>query len=350
MISDNQIDYDRWRKQVSEHLRNMSEWDSADRFKVANRWDKCHKVGIKYQCLNGDYEVVLPYRCELRICPKCAKRHKELLYMEYRDLPRRVVKRKNMRFWFICLTVRYDKNHAIETLEKRIDLLLDKSREFVKHFWGKEKGFGFMGIIEIVNSGYVHLHGILYAQNCPKQEERNEYWKRLTGEAYPEFESYRTQQKRLNCFRDGLLDMLKYITKTQNYSPEMAAYVLKALHKRRRIYTMGAFYNNGEIDLENFVLCCPICGQPLVADYRNEIANFEYCSYYEHSPPGGMPILKKREMLPADCIVSLERYRDWQYNLVKPCSEKSVERELRKYREWQFEQIFKEVLLDNIKV
>mgnify|MGYP006269713209 CR=1 FL=1 len=273
-----------WRALISERLRFVGLINEA------NRWDNCHKDGKLYQCPSCDFEQLLPYRCELRICSQCASRHKLRFYEHYRRLAWLIKLRGGNRFRFLTLTLKYDKDRPLMDLSYRINLILKAARKFFYQVYGSaawikmrsdqliKSGIkmrvaraqaraesvhvcwpGALGCLEINTlTGYVHLHMLIYGRWVPI-DKMKDVWQRLTADRGVYIKTVHGNIDR------AIADIVKYISKVPvQRSPVMTVAILKALKGRRRVFALGSFYrvlgSLGSLIKDRFLRQCPKCG------------------------------------------------------------------------------------------
>ena len=240
-----------WRDRVAELLKLQGFHKEAD------RWSKCHKDSVRLHCDCCGLEVVLPYRCELRICEHCAARQRARLFRQYRSLGYFVKLRGGHRFRLLTLTLPYDQNNPIADLDQRVDRLLKYARQLFRAVWGRRNDFnGAIGCIEINTiSGYVHLHCLIYGY-WVNQKVLSCFWKAITNESEIVY-----IQAVKGKVADAIREIIKYISKVpRGRSPEMTVAIFKALRGRRRVFTLGSFYNfckdpGTPADLKSCVRC-----------------------------------------------------------------------------------------------
>jgi hypothetical protein len=241
-----------YRDQVKERL-----WDEG-LGNEAMRWAACHKDAIKKTCPGGDFEVILPYRCELRICGNCASRHYLRLLNHYKRLGYFLKQKAGARFWLLTLTLKYNALDRDQNMTERVDRILKAARRLFWAVWGRSGSWaGAIGCIEInTRTGYVHLHSLLYGYFV-RPKVISAFWHAITGDSYVVY----FQRIKGNVFY-SIKEVLKYIAKVPQYSsPAMAVEILKAFKGHRRVFTVGSFYNLlGKLPPLVNMSYCPRCG------------------------------------------------------------------------------------------
>lgn len=232
-----------FRRSVEKELRDR------DMDKEADRWVGCHKNGVVVACRWCGEEFILPYRCELRICGKCAESHRRRLWFKYQKI-RDLHLGGGYTWKFLTLTLKYQPGDPIKG---RIDRILSGSRQLIKKTWRREKWFGLLGVMEITSTGYVHFHALVYG-SWQDQKLLSQRWEEITGD------SKVVDIRRVRGFKKALGDVLKYVSKMPEYAdPGFAVDVLEAVKGKRRVFSLGKFYAVRE-DSARHKFVCPKCG------------------------------------------------------------------------------------------
>lgn len=269
------------------------------------RWCTCHSRLAKRNCTAPEHHPQLtPERCELRICPWCARRQAALYVNEFCEeleaLNRAHAFDRGRRtnrpsFKLLTLTLRPSRSTELRQDVRRIFSCWRQLQDRVGFTRDKrDKLFGALAAVEIGPHRNVHLHVLYWGRFVP-QQQLVDVWRELTGDSYViDIRELR------GSWRDAVREVTKYVTKVAQISnwsrsrdvdpcvPEMLLVdVFEALKGRRRIATYGIFYNVAGVP-ELGPRTCEICGNPLtyVGSFLPETLHpFELRDYYARGSP-----------------------------------------------------------------
>lgn len=277
--------------------------ESRDYERAAARWCDCHARLAKRACTAPEHHVRLtPERCELRICPWCARRQaaayvdgfvEELERLQKQGAFARGRSTNRPSFKMLTLTLRPSLElrkdvgrifRCWRALQERVGFARDK----------RAKLFGALAAVEIGPHRNVHLHVLYWGRFVP-QQQLVDVWRELTGD------SYVVDIRELRgSWRDAVREVTKYVTKVaeiRNWSgsrdvdpclPEVLLVdVFEALKGRRRIATYGIFYNVAGAD-ELAPRTCEQCGAALTyigTFVPEQLHAFELVEYFSRGSP-----------------------------------------------------------------
>ncbi|KAA0271022.1 MAG: hypothetical protein EDM79_13835 [Chloroflexi bacterium] len=229
----------RWRQEVARELG-----ESAYPGKKTLSFLNCGQELRALLCTHCGHEEPRPLTCDLRVCPKCARKRANKLY--HRLLP--VVKDANSNGYRLKLVTVTMKPRSIG---EDLDRLSDAIPKFVNK-WLRAPGFGAVAGMEVGSHGNVHAH-ILYYGPYILQEKLRQGWRDLTQDSHiVDIRVWKGTRAK------ALREACKYAIKAGQGDPGLAAEVEIALKGKRRIRSYGIFY--GLDDGEEPVLTCPDCG------------------------------------------------------------------------------------------
>ena len=219
----------------------------------ASKFAGCGVYQIHLRCSHNENHLLhVPYRCDLRICPECARRYAAKIWQRYKhpldELARRgFEKRKTLKL----LTLTKKKGRGKPTSELIRDLMKKAGVIIRKHFDGG------LAVIEMGHDFNIHVHCVVYGSYV-LQKDLSQEWLDITGDS-PIVDIRRVKG------HSGVLNyILKYISKPCNFDhPEDYAIYLKAITRSRRVHSFGVLYGLKDGKDTRKRKGCPKCGAPL---------------------------------------------------------------------------------------
>jgi len=244
----------------SEDGRNSEYWLIAfidnDLLDEYSKFLDCSSRVIPFKCLNPQCgrSFFSPFRCDLRICPKCNERYAKLFKARYLPLIKNLMRgRGKDRLALLTLTTK-NTGEIPDTEEfKRHNKSVGK---LIKKFF---KG----GVaVNEVKGTFLHTHAVVFGPYVPKKI-LSEYWHGLTGNQVV----WITQVKKEKGGPKKVASYLcKYIRKPYPITEEwesvsLAVKLLSNLKGVRRVHNYGCFYNNKTKGEDTIKAVCPFCGE-----------------------------------------------------------------------------------------
>lgn len=215
----------------------------------AHKLEKCMQTGIVLRCDSCGKRVYVPVRCDLRICPDCARKHSRRLFKTYLPLIQRLTVETGNSYTLKFLTLTLVNTRELSS--QSIKRFFKNVRKLIGEFFNKKIGAGALGVLEIGGNLNIHVHLLAYGPYI-LQSHLSERWRKITGG------SFIVDIRRARGNHQGLLSyVLKYITKPCSFEdPRLYAHYLMALKGVRRIHTFGIFYNVGKAIKELIKCVC----------------------------------------------------------------------------------------------
>lgn len=212
-----------------------------------DKLNNCDKRWVLMKCKGCDLEYVTPISCELRTCPRCAKKQSDELFYNIVAVIGRL--KETPIYKLRHITLAYGNKRSLRAC------MSESKKAFVK-IWRnllKKKGTGALVCLEIGDKNQsVHLH-ILYWGSFVYQKQLSEEWKRVTGGQW-------YADVRLVKGRGGIREVTKYISKGICKTGKDLNYMFEielAMKGMRRIMTYGIFY---DYKPGKPIFKCPVCG------------------------------------------------------------------------------------------
>jgi len=222
----------------------------------ANRFLQCSRYAYLYQCKGVcQHQLFSPIYCDLRFCPRCARRQFARLLKKYVPILRSVCARKKLGFrpreiTFTSANLGALTSSQIRTFNWAVKATLRKLMRKV-HGWGAiwcdEVGF---------DNTNLHAHILFYGPYID-QGDLARVWNQVSGHQVVWIAEAHGDGSR------ALLYMLKYVLKPPSRDAKRVGQLEVAFHKTRRIHSLGIFYRlaDGDTDAEHSEwACCPHCG------------------------------------------------------------------------------------------
>lgn len=286
--------YQQWRNAVYEALIDEDMDDDA------TRWLDCETIHRSKWSPNGlpdtlppktNYamvctqspkyhaKIIQKHTCGLRYCPTCAEMHSARLLARYVPFISQIATNSyRFRLRHVILTTPYslyddDIKSRYKQHQKNILALFD---ELLGKTWRKKQGF-LVGDEFGEDGDLLHSHILHFGQYIEK-DKITQAWLKVTG-----------GECRINYVRgidpdeksvgDAIKEVLKYCTKfwraeadgsKKMIDPYLIPALAKVLKGQRRIRTYGLFYGIPKPDLEEKVIECPACGQPMRKIWKSD--------------------------------------------------------------------------------
>jgi hypothetical protein len=216
------------------------------------KWVNCGRKVFFFRCLACGAEFYVPYRCDLRICPKCNERYFRLFKARYFPKLKGLMGQKGKdRLMFLTLTTRntgdIPEKAEIRAHNKAVGKLIKN------HFKGGVS-------VNEVKGTYLHSHCIVYGRYVPHEKLCQE-WEALTGNKVVDIREIKWKAHHIAYY------LCKYIKKPYQYEDSEAGHSLAIQFLMnfkgvRRVHSFGIFYGMKGKDKPQFV--CPYCGGPKV--------------------------------------------------------------------------------------
>lgn len=306
--------------------------DTFEEYTQLGRWDTCCVDGFGHvgwcedEC--GAEPVYYPRSCELRICPKCARRDAaefiELVYPQIIDMMNRRAAgeiKQSYRLREIVVTSSLPVlGVSLEEARENVKIFSRWVTKLIKKLELNKNGAGAYRAIEVGETGFkLHAHIIAWSKFIP-QKDLVKAWNKVSGMQVCWIKSAEKVQhgKRI---KDALLEALKYTVKVSRSidgndatTPREAAArydlaleevyfrVHQVLRGVRRVQGYGCFYG---IEKREIRRKCPDCGASLVLEPESEFcARMNAPTYHEwtrlkfiganKSPPTPPPMTQMR--------------------------------------------------------
>ena len=239
--------YRSWRDEVANELDRRDYHNAADRFR------NCARAGYTLVCKDCGGEIKpRVFTCNQRVCPSCAKKASNELYLSLRKALQEVMSNGHGGWRLKHVTVTLRKDHGWPGVED-LGRMVQQMGQCVTRLWReylKRPGTGALAGLEIGPSGNVHAHILYYGPFLDKDDLRAK-WEEISGG------SYITDVRAIDSW-EGAREITKYACKMEALTPEHVADVFQALRGTRRIRTWGVFYNR--LSAKPELPECPVCG------------------------------------------------------------------------------------------
>lgn len=226
----------------------------------ANRFLECQRYGVRVECKGPEkHGLFAQIYCDLRFCPRCGGRQFARLIQKYSPVVKWICRnrRRGYRLRAITLTSRKQPKLSSEQVGTFNDdvkdtlKLLSKGVDGWGAIWSDEVGF---------NNLNLHAH-ILYYGPYIDQRTLAAAWLKISGHEVVYITKAPPNPAK------ALLYLLKYVSKPPADDPEIIGQLEVAFHTKRRVHTLGIFYNFVGEDTDH--LCsewklCPHCGAELL--------------------------------------------------------------------------------------
>lgn len=216
------------------------------------KWGNCGKKVFPFRCLQCGGEFYVPYRCDLRICPKCNERYFRLFKARYFPTIKGLMGQKGKdRPMFLTLTTRntgeIPEKAEIQAHNKAVGKLIKK------HFKGGVS-------VNEVKGTFLHSHCIVYGRYVP-HGKLCKGWEALTGNKVVHIREIKEKAQYVAGY------LCKYIKKPYQYEDSEAGHSLAIQFLMnfkgvRRVHSFGIFYATKGKSRPQFY--CPYCGDTMV--------------------------------------------------------------------------------------
>ncbi len=212
--------------------------EAHDLLKESERLSDCGRKYNAFRCTGDDYhehkEFIFPYRCELRICPRCSMKRGIEVRKQALEIIKQIDKSKVNKFALLTLTKKKSNTDAITPEEVRT--FNKHVRKLINTLYPKKMNCGALAITEIGTSFNIHAHVLVYGPYIA-QGVLSKEWLRITGDSFiVDVRTAHNQQK-------AVFYITKYILKVPAFpSNEKYAQFLIALKNVRRLHRYGTFY------------------------------------------------------------------------------------------------------------
>ncbi len=253
----------------------------------AQRMCDCGNKYNAFRCKESAHadkkQMIFSYRCELRICPRCGKKHGYETRRKAGEVMKSIQKTRTHKFALLTLTERSTAKRALTS--KRLKAFNQNVRKLINKLYPKKQNCGAMAVTEIGKRNNVHAHVLVYGPYI-SQEIISKYWKAITGD------SYIVDVRAARDHKIALYYITKYILKAPEFD-ELEQYVLflKALKGVRRLHTYGIMY--GVKIPKREALKCPYCGGGI--EYEGMVDELYYGLFMEYS---NIPTQQKQKEAP----------------------------------------------------
>jgi len=263
--------------------------------------DKVKLCGSKFSVITCGSHIVTRqplFRCEHRLCPFCASRQSKDKLKKY--LPKAVAFVRHSPVpvtpCHLVLTLTHREGETIRQAKKR---LYDAFRKLIRRdFWEEHFAGGLYKIEATVDKNglwHCHLHAVVFRKKFVKDlEQFRSEWLAVTGD------SSVLRLDKLTDVRSGLVEVLKYITKPNDFEKYTVEHIRQLLElKGERMFgVFGEFskfarkYTPSDNEMnelfERFDYaegdCCPHCENPLFSVILSDSATIDFCRRLESMP------------------------------------------------------------------
>lgn len=192
----------------------------------------CHHIVYEWRCYECGHMTLIPYRCGLRLCPKCAVHRSNHFIASHRTALTAITEPK-------LLTLTWRSFHVL-TKESVSNLTEDFSTLRHTQEWQENVRGGIAGTeFTYAEAGWhPHIHALLDSAYYSVKPLRDA-WKRITHGSY-------IVDIRQIATNAGVMEVAKYAAKGSTFyrDKELVAQFLDATHKRRFYTSFGTLYNS----------------------------------------------------------------------------------------------------------
>ncbi len=236
---------DSWRSRIAQSLEDRACVLESSRVvnltralrlrSLAKRFTNCRKQFVHYECLKCSQQYIGLWRCEVRVCCDCAKKHFARVLGEFEKFVIQLKPRPGYRISMLTLTKRVSDPQFLESCDLRE--LFKKARKLINSLYPKKDGAGALAVLEVGEGFNFHIHALVYGPFIP-QARISELWHRLTGD------SKIVDIRQSKSPRKAVRYILKYILKPAPIDdPKAIAQYLDLITGVRRIHRFGIFYD-----------------------------------------------------------------------------------------------------------
>ena len=200
----------------------------------------------------------IPYRCDIRLCPKCAKHYAKKFMDKYLPILKKHMAQKGRdRLMMLTLTTvntgRMPTRAEIKANNKAVG-------KIIKKFYR-----GGVAVNEVKGT-YLHTHAVVYGPFVSKKL-LSKAWHSLTNNIVLDVREVK------GSARNVTLELCKYLMKPFKYDKTLdgwtlAVKFLKAFKRVRRVHNYGIFYAVKDFSKKS-KLVCPYCGSTVVTFDRD---------------------------------------------------------------------------------
>lgn len=220
----------------------------------------CHRLARRCECLNPRCRKAFKqvFRCGLRSCRFCATENFDRLFSKYLHLDELIPAELKCRPGWGWKIVDFAFRHSgvmptaeeVRRANRVVGRVLERALSGVRG-WGAIRcgEFGFD------NTNY-HLHCTYFGPYVPQERLSRLFLEETDGQSFKVW-----IQEASRGFRSALAHALKYTQKLPASTASGLALLELALHKTRRVQTMGSFYNAKLPTEKAGSLCCDACGE-----------------------------------------------------------------------------------------
>lgn len=220
---------------------------------LAKRFTACRKQFVHFECMKCTQQYVSLWRCEVRVCCDCAKKHFARIVGEFEKFVIQLKPKPGFRISMLTLTKKVSDPQALQTCDLRE--LFRKARKLINSFFPKKNGAGALAVLEIGAGFNFHIHALVYGPYIP-QAKISDLWYQLTRD------SSVVDIRQSKSPKRAVRYVLKYILKPAPIDdPKAIALYLDLITGVRRIHRFGIFHDLKMPKPEKAV--CALCGGKL---------------------------------------------------------------------------------------
>lgn len=245
--------------------------------RAAYRLEHCGEGGLGWVGICSDDpghdRVYVPFWCELRVCPECARRRSRQLAAELTqpiiDFVSTVPGWRGYRLRHVTLTTRVSLDEDTAEVARKLRAWRKGIRVMFQEHWPDDPYLGGLIAAEFGEAGRkLHFHALVFSRFI-KRDWLGEAWQSLTD---GDGRIYWVSEVKQDEIHEGVLEVCKYATKPAAFEGEDLEQTLARLHVTlkgiRRVQSFGSFYNLKRVKSPDMV--CKTCGA--VLDWLPELA------------------------------------------------------------------------------